>query len=1066
MPIFVRRSLLLELLVWLAAAMCATGADPTLAARMAAGATEAAPLRADEAAAAPDSQGWSALADTLFRRLEAPELRYAEGLAEDGQGFIWAGTGGGLTRWDGYRTRVYQADPQDPGALPDNHVLALHTDRLGRLWVGTSVGGLARYDPQQDRFVVVPAGPGGLSDACVSAIAADGDQGLWIVTGAGLDHLDFATGKVRRASPANREHGVIKVALQDADGTLWLGTTQGLFRQAFGRGAFQPVRISEGRVPQFAVTGLAHDSSGRLWIAASLHGVFVIEPGQTSARAVLESGHEPHLQGEIVRSMLEVTPGQMWLGTAGGGLVAVATNAGWTTRRIRHRQEDDASLRDDDVGAMLRDRSGLVWVSSTLALNVHDPRQIGISTLFGSDTGNKPVSTLQVPFVLARPDGRVWLSRGDPGGIDILDPLRGRVAEVPPDPARPLTALPKGRVYTMALGPSGEVYAGTAAGLYRVDAKGRQVARIDLPQRRREAAVYSLFLDGSTLWIGGSDGLWQVEIHAAGPPTLLRHDRAEQIGGDRVSAILRGTGQTLWVGTASGLVRLDLGSGEMTRLPTDPKDPQALLAGYVASLLLDERGRLWVASIGSGLQVIEQPQANGRLRVRRLGMREGMPHNGVDMLFLDGRGKVWASTDGGLAEIDTATFAVRSLGPAQGVAIQEYWSNSGAKTAKGELLFGGQGGLTVVRPWQTVQQPEPPKVVVTEAHAGDQSVPPGRFNGPSERWDLPAHDRSLMVEFAALDLTAPRLNRYSYRLLGFDDEWHDTATGHRLATYTNLPPGDYTLELRGRGHDPQGPASTLAIPVKVLPDWYQTASFRFAAALAGVLAVGAIVQLRTTYLRRRQRVLQMLVARRTAQLEASSAELRASQRELIELAYVDPLTGLGNRRRFNEDLQHVLALALRGVGEATLLLIDLDKFKQLNDSMGHDAGDALLVEVAQRLRSTVRQVDRVARLGGDEFAVLLLDGMGHAQPEVACQRILTRLTQPFDHAGRSLQVSASVGAAACPEQATDGESLYKCADLALYAAKRSGGGSWRWYASELGTPLDSRATEPASLPVG
>jgi len=998
-------------------------------------------------AAIADPRRWTAQADTVFRRFEATEMQYAQAMAQDGQGFLWLGTEGGLTRWDGYRSRVYHADPQDKSALPDNRVLSLHTDRRGRLWVGTGAGGLARYDPQCDCFAVHAAGSGGLSNPSVLAIAAAGDGGLSIGTAAGLDHLDPDSGAVRKLPLDPETGGAVLDVLQDGGGSLWLGTERGLFRRAPGGGHFLVVPLHVPRQSALAVTQLRRDSAGRLWIATRPHGAFVIEPGQNEPRAVRGRGTASGLEGETVRSIVEASEGEMWLGTFGGGVVVVEPHAGWRTRRLRHHIAVSTSLRDDDISSMLRDRSGLVWVSSTSALNVHDTRQVGVSTLFGTVTRDKPITAVQVPFVMASADDKAWLSNGDAGGIIVLDPLAGRIAELRPDPARPLSALPKDRVLSMAAVPGGDVYIGTRQGLYRADPRGRRVARIDVPARAANAAVWALCFDEGVLWMGGVDGLWALDVKRPGRPVVLRHETAERMGNQRVSAILRGAGKTLWVGTSAGLIRVDIASDTVEQLPTQASDPTALLGGYVASMLIDTRGRLWVASVGSGIQVLESEDAGGHARFRRLGMREGLPHNGIDKLLLDARGAIWASTDRGLAEIDPATFAVRTLGEPQGVAIAQYWSNSGAQTRAGELLFGGQGGLTVVRPTQMKCVDERPPVVVTEVHVGSRPLLASRFNvaGVVPRLEIPARDRGLTVEFAALDLAAPGLNRYSYRLRGFDSDWIATDASRRVATYTNLPPGDYTLQLRGSGHEAPWTAATRELPIRVLPAWYQTVWARVGACLAALLAVAATVHSRTAYLRRRQRELQELVALRTAELELRGEELRKSQRELEQLAYFDPLTGLANRRRFSEDLRQLLALSLRGMGSATLLLIDLDRFKEINDTLGHDAGDALLVEVARRLCATVREADRVARLGGDEFAVLLAEGETPTDVEVAGQRIVLALAQPFDNAGVTIPVSASVGAARCPSHATDSDTLFKCADLALYEAKRAGRNTWRLY---------------------
>ncbi len=1016
--------------------------------------------------APPPTIRWNEQADTVFHHLTSIEMRFAVAITQDGAGFIWLGSQEGLVRWDGYRSRLYHADPQDATALPDNFVAALHTDRLGRLWVGTAVGGLARYDPERDAFVVFGAGANGLRSSSVSAIADAGSTGLWIGTSDGLDHIDLASNAVIHVAVAVDQHVAVKAVLQDADGGLWVGTDRGLEYQRPGSDEFRAVSLKGAGSVTPEIETLFRDSHGNLWIGTRPYGAFVIESGQPTARPVHETAVVSRLEGEVAISIVEAKPGEIWIGTSGGGVVVVDTAAGWRTRRLQHQAAVATSLQDDDMHAMYRDRAGLIWASSTMALNLYDPRPTGIATLFGVEHSARPVTAVQVPFVMVTSEDRVWLSAGDGGGVDILDPVLGRIGELRTDPAHPRSKLPAGRVLTMVEAADGAVYIGTRQGLYRSDAQGRLVTRVEISQRAADAPVFSLCFDDGVLWVGGTDGLWALRLKPRASPLLLRHETAERLGSRRVTAILRGAGDTLWVGTAAGLNRLDIASSTLESFPTEPSNPTGFLGGYVASLLMDRQGRLWIASVGNGIQVLEGRDSLGRARFRRLGIHEGLPHYGIDKLILDLGGNIWASTDNGLAEIDPATFAVRTLGEAQGVPITQYWTNSGARTSRGELLFGGEGGLTVVQPERTTTaNPTLAPIVVTEAYAGGKPFMATRLNGAGEppRLDVAADNHSLMVEFAALDYAAPENNRYRYRLQGFDNQWVESQATHRLAAYTNLPPGNYTLQLSGSGPvTPQIPAIR-EIPIRVLPAWYQTTWFRLAAAALAFLGLVAISQLRTALLRRRQRELQEQVSKRTmeleqrsaelqqrsAELELSSAELRRAQLQLESIAYLDPLTGISNRRLFDMEMQQLTSAALRGAAMFTLLLLDLDRFKQVNDTLGHDAGDALLIEVTRRLRLVLRASDRLFRLGGDEFAVLLVETGDAASSEAACVRLVENLAEPFAYGDQLLQPGASIGAARWSAQAPSPDDMYRRADQALYEAKKAGRNTWRWYEPRL-----------------
>ena len=245
----------------------------------------------------------------------------------------------------------------------------------------------------------------------------------------------------------------------------------------------------------------------------------------------------------------------------------------------------------------------------------------------------------------------------------------------------------------------------------------------------------------------------------------------------------------------------------------------------------------------------------------------------------------------------------------------------------------------------------------------------------------------------------------------------------------------------------------LKVPIRVLPAWYQTIWFQFGVALAGLIAVVVLVQARTALLRRHEQQLERQVAERTSELHQRTVELRESKLQLEHFAFFDALTGLPNRRMFTEDFRKFLAHARRAGGRFALLLIDLDGFKNINDTLGHDAGDALLIETGSRLRAIARETDCVARLGGDEFVILLAEGHAAAGIDAVCRRIVESFTIAIPYNGADIATTCSIGVAECPDHGETQESLYKAADLALYDAKRAGRNTWHKYgAAASGTP--------------
>jgi diguanylate cyclase (GGDEF)-like protein/PAS domain S-box-containing protein len=180
------------------------------------------------------------------------------------------------------------------------------------------------------------------------------------------------------------------------------------------------------------------------------------------------------------------------------------------------------------------------------------------------------------------------------------------------------------------------------------------------------------------------------------------------------------------------------------------------------------------------------------------------------------------------------------------------------------------------------------------------------------------------------------------------------------------------------------------------------------------------------------------------------------EEQLTRQAFHDGLTGMANRALFRDRLDHALARSERSLGVLAVLLVDLDGFKQVNDSLGHDAGDQLLKVVAERFELELRPSDTLARLGGDEFAVLI-DGAHESQASAVARRLLSALAEPVWIAGRELSVGASIGVALHPGGAAQSEDLLRHADVAMYAAKEAGRGRFELFhydmARELGELL-------------
>nr|WP_229264309.1 two-component regulator propeller domain-containing protein [Duganella sp. 1411] len=846
-----------------------------LAGWAAAAGTVAAPapaLPATPAAPAASAERWSALTRPMFQAVGAAQGLgnvIVTAMAQDRHGFLWVATAGGLSRWDGYRFRNYTHNPGERGALPDNSVQALLADSRGRLWVGTASAGLARYVPEDDSFVRY--GGAALAGNAVTALADDRAGGLWVATTTGLVHLSDADDPARArasryrhdpADAASLPADLVDSLAAAADGTLWVGTRNGLARRDPGGAGFVkvalPVRAADGP----AVGALLLDHAGLLWIGTGGDGVFVHDPRSGRVGRHADGAAAAALMKNVnVSGLAEPAPGELWVSSYNDG-VAVIDRASGRARHLAYQARAPGGQSSTVVRSLFSDRAGALWLGTDNGLNQLPPGRAALSLAprQGADPG---LSADEAQTLAAAADGRVWVGMVRQGA-DVVDPRRARVARWQPMRARLNRLVPSANVTALMADPDGKMWLATPSGLFRAGPDGSGTTPVSAPWLDNRLQVRALARAGGSVWIGTSTaGLLRARLDGA---ALRRVGRVEGLGDLEVNDLAAAPDGALWVATNAGLSRIDTAAGAvLEHIGADRADPASLSHPAVNTLLVDRRGRLWVGGEG-GIDVLASG-AGGQRRFHRLGIAQGLPNTNVGMLLEDAQGRIWASTDDGLAVIDADSYAVGVLGRADGALYAPYWTRSGAVGGAGELLFGGSGGVTIVRPERYRQWRLAPPLAVTEVLLGGKPVPSGPHNGaaPAPLVVRPGAN-SFAVGFAALDFTSPERNRYAYRLDGFDRDWTGADAAHRVASYTNLPPGRYRLRVRGSNRDGVWSGSELDLPVEVLPWWWQTWWCRAAAALLAVAALCGAYRLRSLQLAARHSALEREVAARTAEV--------------------------------------------------------------------------------------------------------------------------------------------------------------------------------------------------------
>jgi diguanylate cyclase (GGDEF)-like protein len=992
--------------------------------------------------------GATPTSDLRFKHLEsldADDLSILS-LLQDRQGFVWIGThSGGLYRYNGYQAVKYTHDPRNPRSLPNDRVAALFEDKQGRVWAGTQ-DGLARFDPESGSFVALPPPPGRSSQRIVKAIIGDGKDGMWVATWGGLQHVDSASGAVTRyvhdsADPGSVGSNDLNALALDQDGGLWASTWPGgVDYLAPGASKFIHYRVDTPAAPDEKlniVRSLYFGPDRTLWIGTET-GVVTWNTGAPwSARKRIES---PPVR---VNALYGDSHGAVWAGTLAAGLLRWDKGSDKAVRYV-HRANDPHSLQSDHIRAVMQDRGGMLWVASfTDGISLVNLNSQGFERFIPFDAAtDNTLPNNSVQNIDGAPGGRLWL--GSNTGFSLFDPANGAVVKTyRGDPKRP-GGLSNDTVYSLYQQPQGPLWVGTSAGLNRLDQQ-------DGPFRNFQfGSVANNFINviapgaGGQLWLG--TGLHLIRFDpASGNWTSYPSDPADpasrSVSG--TTSIVEDTAGRVWMGSdwsGGGLDLLDPASGKFRHFRHDPANPASLSDDNVSSLYQDPQGRVWVGTAKGVHQVLTA--ADGAISFRAYDGQGSVGPVKILAMRSDRAGMLWLSTAGGLLRLEPASGMARryttSDGLTEGFAIGASYA-----APDGVLYFSGVKGMTGVHPEKVRSVSVAPHVAITDISVFNRSLAEGarradvRLRGtvtaPTEV-TLSVRESVFSLEFSALHYTAPARNTYAYRLKGFDRGWVNTDANHRTATYTNLDPGTYTFEVKAANEQGLWSEKPASVTIRILPPFWQTWWFRLA---AGLLALGLLAMAyrgRVRSLTRRQKQLQALVAARTGELEESNAKLAT-------LSSTDALTGITNRRGFDEALAAEWRRAQRNGQSLALAMLDVDHFKSYNDFYGHQAGDQCLRAVAGLIESFGRRTgDLVARYGGEEFALLApvtdaAEGLALAQ---GICRELEKMALPHGQSPYGT-ITISIGVAALvPGEDNDSGMLVRCADQALYRAKQAG----------------------------
>lgn len=986
-------------------------------------------------------------------------------LLEDGRGGLWYGvpslgllrvdTGDGQQRWQ-HSVRGL------PGALPEDVITALALDRSGLLWVGTEYSGLwyAPVDGSRFRLAVDLQDLEEVRGNNVRALADGGAGRVWVGTdGAGLKRYEIATRRFERfdemlgeaASSAGRAvSGRLHVygLERDVEGALWIASSAGVFRAAEQDGQWRatllPVEaaLSDPAARPFYRT-VTQTPDGRRWFGTQAHGV--LEWSDEPTPRARQHRHEPDRAGRLAGGMVLVSAvdraGRLWVGTIDGLSLYRPERDDWVV--FRHDRLDERSLPSSVVRAIHTDAAGALWIGTHGGLarleSLDEAAGRAVFTRYGA-TEAWPDPTVYA--IASDRLGRLWLSGNR--GLAVFDPERRSVLAFGPEDGLQAYEF---NGNALAMLEYGYLAFGGVRGFNLFDGASVQ------PSDYAPPVVLTRWTLGGEQqsWSSGTGALLLPPPHRQfgfefaaldyRSPSRNRHAyRLVGVDPDWIEG--SGPGRGAYANLAPGTYQLELRASNSdgvwnadaliipVRVLPDWYATPAAQSVYVL-LSLTTGWILWIA--------FARRRQRRRAYLRALRERE-------DRLQL----ALWGSDDG----------------------FWDWEIASGRLHREGlDRVLGNVESSAVlsISDWQASEVHPDDLPLVDERlqrHLRGDSAhyeSEHRLRDARGQWvwvlargrvaERDAEGRPIRIAGTVRNIEARRREQHEARIAGEVLRNMGEAVAVLDADFRFQQVNPAFEEISGyTAADLDGqPWDLLASPLhsagfyrgreRMLEEqgrwrgecWQRDRS-------------GRDLLLATEALRARDR------DRDAPYHIVVQSDITARKRAEMELRYLanyDPLTGLANRALLMEQMLLSLQHAAGQQSRLAMLFMDLDRFKQINDSLGHAVGDELLKAVGERMRAALPASAFIARQGGDEFTVLLDDLTGADQSHQVAAQLLAAFGEPIRVRGNEVQVTPSIGVALYPDHGQTGEDLLRHADAAMYAAKAAGRNTWRSYAPDL-----------------
>lgn len=783
-------------------------------------------------------------------------------MLQDSKGYLWFGTANGLNRYDGYNFKIFSNDPLDSTSISDNGIVSIMEDSEGYIWLGTVEGVLNRFDRKTGRFkryfitssiTVTPKKDESYydfplpfsrnSNNTITTIAEGKDKSLWIGTwGKGLIRFDWKRNSLKSYSydPQNTnglQSNRIKSIFVDA-GIIWVGTIgQGIYKLTVQQDGITFINYkhqinNSNSLSDDRIVTIYKDREDNLWIGTYGGGLNLLTKENQKHNPLntkfFHYTHNPKnlntLSNNIVTAVTEDRSGFLWIGTFGGGVDRLDFKKN-IFKNFKNEPGTASSLSKNDILSIMEDASGSIWIGTHLGkgLNKLQRSTQKFRQINRGSANSAGLNDDVVWSIIEDENNVVWIGTYK-GGLNKWDRINNKFSYYKNIPGS-FSSISDNHIRTIADDGRGNLLIGTYNNGLNIFNKRSGVFKRFLNDPLDTTSiganqVQSVFVDNEKkYWIGTfGGGLNLIKYSSTGGVNFVKYKKNLEdpfsISDDRVYVIYEDNVGTMWVGTfGGGLNKFDRKNERFISYKNISGDETSLSDNRVMSIYEDSKGNLWIGTYGGGMLKFDRRKEI----FTRYNEKNLLTSSVVYGIFEDNKGNLWISTDNGLFKFNTKTEQFTQYDLHDGLQSLEFSGGAFFKSKNGEMFFGGINGLNYFYPDSVRDNYFVPPVVVSSVRIFNEEV-----KGEKDSVNVSYDQNFLSIEFASLDYTNPLDNQYAYMLEGFENDWHYVDSRRRIANYTNLSPGEYTLRVRGSNNDGVWNNVGTSIHIIIAPPFWMT----------------------------------------------------------------------------------------------------------------------------------------------------------------------------------------------------------------------------------------------------